>query len=105
MLVFTLTISAETYKVHFDTSTKSATSFTVQINSDNIVIGNNQHTLRRLGTITNSGFTFNSYMFSSSQRMFCVSTSTITVEVSPGRRVTGYILMIDQHAYLASKVY
>lgn len=47
--------------------------------------------------ITNSGLTFDSYAYGSSEDgMFCVATSSITVEKDLFTKLTGYIVIIDK---------
>ncbi len=103
MMIVAITISAETYQCHFDVNAKSTTKLTISVNSSSLSVGSNTYTLRQLGTITNSGVTFKSYVYSSSERMFCVSTSQVTLQLSPVQTVTGYVIMIDNHTYLARK--
>lgn len=104
LMISAVVANATTYRVKYDVLNQQSTSFTVQVNSDRLVIGNNAYTLRRMGTITNSGVTFNSYAYGSREGMFCISTSTITVEKNMFTRMTGYIIMIDNKAYLADKI-
>lgn len=104
LMISVVVANAATYRVKYDVLNQQTTSFTVQVNSDRLVIGNNAFSLRRMGTITNSGLTFNSYAYGSREGMFCVSTTSITVEKNMFTRYTGYIIMIDNKAYLADKI-
>lgn len=104
LIIITAVANATTYRVKYDVQKQQSASFTIQVNSDRLVVGNNAFSLRRMGTITNSGLTFNSYAYGDRDRMFCVSTTSITVEKNMFSRLTGYIIMIDNKAYLADKI-
>lgn len=97
--------NAATYRVKFDVQTKNETSFMVKVQPNTIQIHNTSYSLRRMGTITNSGFVFESYAYGAgSNGMFCVSTSKITVQVNPFKTITGYMMLIDNRAYLVDKI-
>lgn len=105
MTLIVIGVNAKTYRVKFDAQTMNETSFIVKVQSNTIQIRNNSYSLRRMGTITNSGYVFESYAYgSSSNGMFCVSTSKITVQVNPFKTVTGYMMLIDGKAYLVERV-
>ena len=105
LLISAFVANAATYRVKFDAQTKNETSFIVKVQSNTIQIRNNTYSLRRMGTITNSGFVFESYAYGSgSNGMFCVSTSKITVQVIPFKTVTGYMMLIDGNAYLVDRI-
>ena len=106
VLVFcTIVANATTYRVKYDVNNQSYTSFIVRVESNRLTIGSNAYLLRRMGTITSSGLTFDSYAYGSSENgMFCVSTSSITVEKDLFTKLTGYIVIIDKKAYLAEKI-
>lgn len=104
LMISAAVANATTYRVKYDVQKQQSASFTVQVNSDRLVIGNNAFSLRRMGTITNSGLTFNSYAYGNRDGIFCVSTTSITVEKNMFSRLTGYIIMFDNKAYLADKI-
>ena len=105
MILGVFIANAATYRAKFDVQTKSETSFVVKVQSNTIQSRNNSYSLRRMGTITNSGLVFESYAYGSgSNGMFCVSTSKITVQVNPYKTVTGYIMLIDNRAYFVDKI-
>lgn len=97
--------NAATYRAKFDAQTRSETSFVVKVQPNTIQIRNNTYSLRRMGTITNSGYVFESYAYGSgSNGMFCVSTSKISVQINPFKTVTGYMMIIDGSAYLVDRI-
>ena len=97
--------NATTYNVKFSAHTMKETSFVVKVQPNTITIGNDTYPLRRMGTITNSGYVFESYAYGSgSNGMFCISTSKITVQVNPFKTVTGYMMLIDGKAYLVDRI-
>jgi len=104
MVISCVAAQAATYRVTYDVNNQKKTTFTVTVNSDRLAIGQNVYTLRQLGTITNSGLVFNSYMYGQNQKMFCVSTTSITIEKDMFTRLKGYIIMIDNKAYLAERI-
>ena len=105
LVISTLVASAATYRVKFDAQTMKETSFIVNVQSNTIKIGNNTYSLRRMGTITNSGYIFESYAYGSGANgMFCVSTSKISVQVNSFKKVTGYMMLIDGKAYIVDKI-
>ncbi len=95
---------ATTYRVTYDVNNQKKTSFNITVKSDRLTIGQNVYSLRQLGTITNSGLVFNSYMYGQNQNMFCVSTTSITIDKDIFTRLKGYIILIDNKAYLADKI-
>lgn len=104
MIVSFITVQAATYRVTYDVNNQKKTSFTITVNSDRLTIAQNTYSLRQLGTITNSGVVFQSYMYGQYQNMFCVSTTSITVDKDAFTRLRGYIILIDDKAYLADKI-
>lgn len=105
LLFCTIVANATTYRVKYDVNNQSYTSFIVRVESNRLTIGSNAYLLRRMGTITSSGLTFDSCAYGSSENgMFCVSTSSITVEKDLFTKLTGYIVIIDKKAYLAEKI-
>lgn len=105
MVIVTIAANATTYRIKYDVQNERSTNFTVVVTSNRLTIGNNSYTLRRMGTITNSGLTFDSYAYGNTGNgMFCVSTTSVTVEKGLWNKLTGYIIIIDQKAYLAEKV-
>lgn len=102
LLICAIVANAATYRVKYDVNNQRATSFTIKVEPNRLIIGSNAYNLRRMGTITNSGITFNSYAYGSGENgMFCVSTTSITIEKNPFTKLTGYIIIIDNKAYLA----
>ena len=105
LLFCTIAANATTYRVKYDINNQSRTSFIIKVESNRLTIGSRVYYLRRMGTITNSGLTFDSYAYGSSEDgMFCVATSSITVEKDLFTKLTGYIVIIDKKAYLAEKI-
>lgn len=105
ILVSTIAVNAATYRVKYDVQNQRPTNFTVTIGYDRLTINQNVYTLRRMGTITSSGITFDSYAYGSgSNGMFCVSTSSIDIKKDWLTTLSGYIIMIDNKAYLADKI-
>ena len=102
-MVFTIAIMtfAQSYTVFFDATSKTSTNFTVNLSGNSITIRGNRYSLQRMGTIRNSGITFNSYLYGSNDLMFCVATSSMTVQVPGQGNVTGYMMLINQRPYLA----
>ncbi len=96
--------SLERYKCFYNMTDQQAVNFTVTVNGRNLYIGSQTYSLRRLGTITSQGVEFKSYEFSTSGRMFCVSTSQISVQVSTFNTKTGYVLLIDDKTYFATRL-
>ena len=81
LLICTIVANAATYRVKYDVNNQRKSSFIVKVESNRLTIGSSAYNLRRMGTITNSGLTFNSYAYGSGENgMFCVSTTSITVE-------------------------
>ena len=105
LLIIAFVANATTYRAKFDAQTRKETSFVVKVQTNTIQIRNNTYSLRRMGTITNSGYVFESYAYGSgSNGMFCISTSKITVQVNPFKTVTGYMMLIDRKAYLVDRI-
>ncbi len=105
LLICTIAVNATTYRIKYDVNNQRSTSIIVKVESNRLTIGSKAYSLRRMGTITNSGITFNSYAYGSDGNgMFCVSTTSITVEKNLFTKLTGYIIIIDNKAYLAEKI-
>lgn len=105
LLICTIMANAAIYRVKYDVNNQRSTSFTVKVESNRLTIGSTAYSLRRMGTISNSGLTFDSYAYGSSENgMFCVSTTPISVDKDQFTRLSGYILVIDNKAYLAEKI-
>lgn len=107
LLMCTIVANAATYRLKYDINNQRSTSITVKVEHNRLTIGSTIYSLRRMGTITNSGsgITFDSYAYGSSENgMFCVSTSSITVEKDLFTKLTGYIVIIDNKIYLAEKI-
>lgn len=105
LLICTVAVNAATYRVKYDVNNQRTTSFIVKVESNRLTIRSTAYDLRRMGTITSSGLAFNSYAYGSSENgMFCVSTTSITIEKNQFTKLTGYIVMIDNKAYLAEKI-
>lgn len=108
LTVFILSVviaNAATYRVKFDAQTQSQTSFIVKVQPNTLTIGSRSYTLRRMGTITNSGFVFDSFAYGPGENgMFCVSSSRISVQVNPYTTVSGYMMLIDNKAYLVDRI-
>lgn len=105
LLICAIAANAATYRVKYDVNNQRSASFIVKVESNRLTIGSNAYPLRRMGTITSSGLTFNSYAYGSGENgMFCISTTSITVEKNLFTKLTGYIIMIDNKAYLAEKI-
>lgn len=105
LLICTIVANVATYRVKYDVNNQRKSSFIVKVESNRLTIGSSAYNLRRMGTITNSGLTFNSYAYGSGENgMFCVSTTSITVEKDLFTKLTGYIVIIDNKAYLAEKI-
>lgn len=103
-LVCFIAAQAATYRVTYDVNNQKKTSFTITVNSDRLAIAQKTYSLRQLGTITNSGVEFRSYMYGQHQGMFCVSTTPIKIDKDLFTCLSGYIVMIDNKAYLADKI-
>lgn len=105
LLVSTIAVNASTYRVKYDVLNQRPTNFIVTVGYDRLTINRNAYTLRRLGTITNSGLTFDSYAYGSdSNGMFCVCTSSIDIKKDWLTTLSGYLIIIDSKAYLADKI-
>lgn len=105
LLISAFVAYSKTYRVKYDAQTMNETSFIVKVQSTTIQIHNKTYSLRRMGTITNSGYVFESYAYGSgSNGMFCISTSKITVQVNSFKTVTGYMMLIDGKAYLVDRI-
>lgn len=105
LIISAFVANAASYRVKFDAQTMNETSFVVKIQNNTIQIRNNTYSLRRMGTITNSGYVFESYAYGEgSNGMFCISTSKITVQINQYKTVTGYMMLIDGKAYLVDKI-
>jgi len=104
LVVSCLAAHAATYRVTYDIINQKKTALTVIVKPDRLTIGGRTYSLRQLGTITNSGLLFNSYMYGKNENMFCVSTTSITVDKDMFTRLKGYIIIIDNKAYLAERI-
>ncbi len=105
LLICAVAANAATYRVKYDVNNQRTTSFIVKVESNRLTIGSTAYDLRRMGTITSSGLTFNSYAYGSSENgMFCISTTSITIEKNRFTKLTGYVVMIDNKAYLAERI-
>lgn len=105
LLICAVAANAATYRVKYDVNNQRTTSFIVKVESNRLTIGSTAYDLRRMGTITSSDLTFNSYAYGSSENgMFCISTTSITIEKNRFTKLTGYVVMIDNKAYLAERI-
>ena len=105
LLFCTIVANATTYRVKYDVNNQSYTSFIVRVESNRLTIGSNAYLLRRMGTITSSGLTFDSYAYGSSENgMFCVATTSITIDKDIFTKLSGYIIIIDNKPYIADKL-
>lgn len=105
LMFCTIAANAATYRVKYDVNNQQSTSFIVKVESNRLIIGSSEYCLRRMGTITNSGLTFNSYVYGIGENgMFCVSTTSVTIEKNMFTKLTGYVIIIDKIAYLAEKI-
>lgn len=105
LLFCTLVANATTYRVKYDVNNQSTTSFIVRVESHRLTIGSNAYHLRRMGTITSSGLTFDSYAYGSSENgMSCVATTSITIDKDIFTKLSGYIIIIDNKPYIADKL-
>ena len=105
ILVLTAIVAnATTYRVKYDVANERSTSFVVNVSYDKITINGTTYSLHRMGTITNSGFVFDSYSYGNQERMFCVATTPITVQKNTFTTFHGYMMLIDGKAYLADKI-
>ncbi len=105
ILIGTIAANAATYRVKYDVNNGRSASFIVKVEPNRLTIGSKAYSLRRMGTISNSGLIFDSYAYgNSSNGMFCVSTTSITVEKNLFTKLSGHIMIIDNRAYLAEKI-
>ena len=104
ILISAVAANAATYRVTYDVNNERSTNFIVKVESDRLTWGQQSYSFRRMGTITSSGITFNSYSYGSREGMFCVATSSITVKKDLLTTLSGYLILLDNHAYLAQKV-
>lgn len=105
LLLSTIVAQAATYRVKFDVGNQKETNFIVKVEPGRLTVDNKSYSLRRLGTITNSGVEFNSYVYGRNEDgMFCVSTTSITLELNMFKSYTGYVIIIDNKAYIAKKI-
>ena len=103
LLISCIAANAISYRVKYNVTDREDASFIVIPSHDKVVINNDTFSLRRLGTITSSGLTFNSFCYGQNDNMLCISTSSIMVE-DLFKKVTGFVIMIDNKAYLADKI-
>lgn len=94
---------AQSYTVFYDATSKTSTNFNVTLSGNSITIRGSRYSLRQMGTITNSGIIFNSYLYGANDQMFCVATSSMTVQIPGQGNVTGYMMLINQRPYLARR--
>lgn len=105
LLICSVAVNATTYRVKYDVNNQSSTSFIVKVDFNRLTIGSNSYPLRRMGTITSYGLTFDSYVYGSNENgMFCVATSSITIEKNLFTKLSGYIIIIDKKPYIADKI-
>lgn len=105
LLISTIAVKAATYRVKYDVENQRSTNFTVSVSYDRLTINQSSYSLRRMGTITSSGITFDSYAYGSEGNgMFCVSTTSINIKKDWITTLSGYVIMIDNKAYLADKI-
>ena len=105
LLVSAIAVNAATYRVKYDVQNQRSTNFTASVGYDRLTINQTGYSLRRMGTITSSGITFDSYAYGSgSNGMFCVSTTSISIKKDWLTTLSGYVIMIDNKAYLADKI-
>lgn len=107
MLIFVISAvvaNAATYRVKYDVNNERSVNFIVKVEFNQLLWNQQSFSLRRMGTITNSGITFDSYCYGRRDGMFCVATSSMTVKKDFFTTLTGYLIIIDQHAYLADKI-
>ena len=97
-------VNATTYRVKYDVANERSTSFIVNVSYDKITINGTTYPLHRMGTITSSGFVFDSYSYGSQEKMFCVASTPITVQKNAFTTLHGYMMLIDGKAYLADKI-
>ncbi|MGL5937112.1 MAG: hypothetical protein ACRCZY_06395 [Phocaeicola sp.] len=96
--------NAESFQITYDIKSQKEVSFAVTVSSNKVIIDQKSYTLRVLGTLTNSNIEFNSYCYGENDRMFCVSTSEITVEKDQFTKFFGYLIFIDDKVYFADKI-
>ena len=65
LLVSAIAVNAATYRVKYDVQNQRSTTFTVSVGYDRLTINQTGYSLRRMGTITSSGITFDSYAYGS----------------------------------------
>ena len=104
LIICTVAVNAATYRIKYDVNNQRATSFVMTLSSDKVAIGQRTHSLRRMGTITNSGLVFDSYCYGYNGGMLCVATASISVKKDIFTTLSGYIVIIDSKAYLADKI-
>lgn len=105
LLLFSLSVKANTFKVKYDLVNRERASLIVVVGSNEVVIadknGAETYSLTRLGTIQSSGVDFDSYAYGSDESMFCVSRKAIKVSTGPLSTISGYVILIGRRAYLA----
>lgn len=105
LLISTIAVNAATYRVKYDVQNQRSTNFTISVGYDRLTINQTGYSLRRMGTITSSGLTFDSYAYGSGGNgMFCVSTTSISIKKDWLTTLSGYVIIIDNKAYLADKI-
>ena len=105
LVISSIAASATSYRVKYDVINQRSTSFIVKVEPNRLTIGSNVYTLRQMGTITNSGLLFNSYTYGSGYYgRLAISTTSITVEKNRFLKLAGYVIIINNKAYLADKI-
>lgn len=104
IIMSAIAAEAANYRVKYDVLNQCETSFVVRVGYDRVSISQTSYSLRRMGTITNSGITFDSYSYGNRDGMFCVSTTSISLQLNIWKTISGYIIIIDNKAYLADKI-
>lgn len=104
IIMSAIAAEAANYRVKYDVLNQRETSFVVRVGYDRVSIAQTSYSLRRMGTITNSGITFDSYSYGNRDGMFCVSTTSISLQLNTWKTISGYIIIIDNKAYLADKI-
>lgn len=104
IIMSAIAAEAANYRVKYDILNQRETSFVVSVGYDRVSIAQNAYSLRRMGTITNSGITFDSYSYGNRDGMFCISTTVISIKFNMWKTRSGYVIMIDNKAYLADKI-
>jgi len=102
-ILCSLTLSATTYEVYYDINTKQEANLLITVNNNTLKVGQKVYPLRLLGHINNGNVVYASYAYDTTQKTFCVSTTLITLKLDNNRTTTGYLIILDDKAYLAQK--